>query len=376
MSHDVIVLGGGIAGISAAARLSQGARVLVIEGEEQLGYHSSGRSATFYHFGIGDRTVRALTSFSRPFFEAPPSELSQEPFCTPKPALFVARPDMLQALDELHRDMERFSPDLERIGTQAILGLVPVLKVGDDAIVAGVVDRGGRKLDANALLQAFVRAVKRGGGEVMQGSPALSIRREGSQWHVTTAQGDWRAPVLVNATGAWADKTAALAGVRPLGVSPLRRTIIVFDPPEGVSVADWPFVKSAVNEFYMLPEAGRLLASPVDEVPSGPVDAQPEDYDIALAAYRVEEYTTMPVKRIAHRWAGLRSFTADRIPTAGFSSEAPGFFWLAGQGGYGLQTAPAMAEATASLILGTPWPEGLAELGVMPDDIGPKRLSG
>lgn len=376
MSHDVIVLGGGIAGISAAARLSQGARVLVIEGEDQLGYHSSGRSATFYHFGIGDRTVRALTSFSRPFFEAPPPDLSEQPFCSAKPALFVARPDMLPALDALYQDMEPFSQGLERVGEQAMLDLVPVLKVGGDGVVAGVVDHGGRKLDAHGLLQAFFRAVRKGGGEIMQGSPVTSIRHDGSQWHVTTSQGSWRAPVIVNATGAWADRTAELAGVRPLGISPLRRTIIVFDPPEGISVGDWPFVKTAVNEFYMLPEAGRLLASPVDEIPSAPVDAQPEDYDIALAAYRVEEFTTMPVRRIAHRWAGLRSFTTDRIPTAGFAPDAPGFFWLAGQGGYGLQTAPAMAEATAALILGKPWPERLAELGVMPDNIGPRRLLG
>lgn len=376
MRYDIIVLGGGIAGISAAARLAQSARVAVLEREDAIGYHSSGRSATFYHFGIGDRTVRALTSFSRPFFEEPPVALSAEPFCVPKPALFVARAEMIPALNELHREMSHFSSDLSKVGPQEILDLVPVMRVGPEAIVAGVVDRGGRKLDANALLQAYARAVKRGGGEVVHSASATSIRREGGLWCVTTEQGEWRASVLVNATGAWADETAKLAGVRPLGVSPLRRTIIVFDPPEGVAVADWPFVKTAVNEFYMLPEAGRLLASPVDEIPSPPLDAQPEEYDLALAAYRVEEFTTMSVRRIAHRWAGLRSFVADRIPTAGFAPDAPGFFWLVGQGGYGLQTAPAMAEATAALILGEPWPERLAALGVMPDAIGPQRLLG
>ena len=374
MRYDIIVLGGGIAGISAAARLAQSARVAVLEREEAIGYHSSGRSATFYHFGIGDRTVRALTSFSRPFFEEPPAALSAEPFCVPKPALFVARQEMMPALEELHREMAQFSSDLSKVGPKEILDLVPVIRVGPEVIVAGVVDRGGRKLDANALLQAYARAVKRGGGEVVHGAAATSIRKEDGLWCVTTAQGEWRAAVLVNATGAWADETAKLAGVKPLGVMPLRRTIIVFDPPEGMTVTDWPFVKTAVNEFYMLPEAGRLLASPVDEIPSPPLDAQPEEYDIALAAYRVEEFTTMSVRRIAHRWAGLRSFVADRIPTAGFAPDAAGFFWLVGQGGYGLQTAPAMAEATATLILGEAWPERLAELGVQPEMIGPQRL--
>ena len=166
----------------------------------------------------------------------------------------------------------------------------------------------------------------------------------------------------------------ALAGVRPLGLRPLRRTIIVVDPPQGAEVRGWPFVKTAVDDFYILPESGRLMASPVDEVESGPCDAQPEDYDVALAAWKVERYTTLAVARIAHRWAGLRTFTADRTPAAGFDPQAPGFFWLAGQGGFGLQTAPAMAEAVEALITGADWPEALTEAGVAAQDLRPERL--
>jgi D-arginine dehydrogenase len=192
---------------------------------------------------------------------------------------------------------------------------------------------------------------------------------------VVTEAGERRtAPVLVNAAGAWADRIAELAGVAPLGLQPKRRTIIVVDPPEGRDVSGWPFVKTAADQFYMLPEAGRLMASPVDEIDSGACDAQPEDYDIALAAHRVEEYTTLAVGRIPHKWAGLRTFTRDRVPAAGFASDAPGFFWLAGQGGYGLQTAPAMAEAAEALIIGTAWPPGLADLGIAPEQIRPDRL--
>jgi D-arginine dehydrogenase len=155
----------------------------------------------------------------------------------------------------------------------------------------------------------------------------------------------------------------------------MRRTIIVIDPPQGMDVQGWPFVHTAASDFYMLPEAGRLLASPVDENPSDPCDAFPEEYDIALAAAKVEEYTTLSIRRIAHSWAGLRSFVADRVPTAGFDSEAPGFFWLAGQGGYGLQTAPAMAEVVEALVTGGDWPRGLAALGVTRDQIEPARLA-
>jgi D-arginine dehydrogenase len=231
------------------------------------------------------------------------------------------------------------------------------------------------RLDAHALLQGYSRAVRGSGGELVTGRRIEAIRRAGADWEINTAKGErWTAPVLVNAAGAWADRVAAAAGVKPLGLRPLRRTIIVFDPPTGQDVRGWPFIKTAADAFYMLPEAGRLMASPVDEVPDEPCDAQPEDYDVALAAWRVEEYTSMSIPRIAHSWAGLRTFTSDRVPTAGFAADATGFFWLAGQGGYGLQTAPAMAAISEALVTGGDWPGGLTELGVTRERIVPDRL--
>jgi D-arginine dehydrogenase len=192
---------------------------------------------------------------------------------------------------------------------------------------------------------------------------------------VTDESGDgWSAPVLIDAAGAWADGVAALAGLPPLRLQPLRRTIIVVDPPPGADVRGWPFVKTAVDDFYILPESGRLIASPVDEVASDPCDALPEEYDVALAAWKVERYTTLAVARIAHRWAGLRTFAADRSPVVGFDPRAPGFFWLAGQGGFGLQTAPALAEAVEALATGGAWPESFARLGVAAADLSPARL--
>ncbi|HEX8655568.1 MAG TPA: FAD-binding oxidoreductase [Allosphingosinicella sp.] len=237
----------------------------------------------------------------------------------------------------------------------------------------GCLDPDGLRLDSDAMLQGHARAVRAAGGEVLTGRRAARIA---PSWTVTTdSEEEWTAPVLVNAAGAWADGIAERAGARPLALRPLRRTIIVFDAPADCDVRSWPFVKTAVDDFYILPEGGRLAASPVDEIECEPCDAQPEDYDAALAAWKVERYTSLGVARILHRRAGLRTFTADRVPVAGFAADAPGFFWLAGQGGYGLQTAPAMAAIAKSLIAGGPWPEGLAELGAGPAEVGIDRLA-
>jgi D-arginine dehydrogenase len=372
---DSLVIGGGVAGLSAAARLVRHGKVVVLEAEEALGYHSSGRSVTFSHYGIGNAAVRGLTSHSRAFFLNPPAGFSEQPIARTASALFVATEEMLPELHALQAQMERFTASTSYVGEAEIRELCPVLKTGEGGIVSGVFEPSGLRLDADMLLQGFARAVREGGGEIHTGKRIARVARAGGDWEVETETGErFVAPILVNAAGAWADAVAALAGVTPLGLQPKRRTIIGIDPPAGQDVRSWPFVKTAADLFYMLPEAGRLLASPVEEVECDPCDAQPEDYDLALAAYRLEEYTTLSVRRIAHRWAGLRTFTSDRVPTAGFAPDVAGFFWLAGQGGYGLQTAPAMAAVAEALITGGDWPAGLSELGVEPEHIRPERL--
>ena len=373
---DILVIGGGIAGLSGAARLARSARVVVVEAEEHLGVHASGRSATFFHFGIGNAPVRALTAASRGFFDSPPEEVADAPLAEEWPALFVATEAMLGELDALEAAMGRFTGTVARVSEEEMKALVPVLRTGGEGVVAGLLDRSGRRLEADRLLQAFAKAVKAKGGEVRLGAGLRGLGREGGVWRAETAAGAIEAELVVNAAGAWADEVAAMAGVRPLGLIPLRRTVILFDPPGGVDAARWPFTKTAADEFYMLPQGGRLLASPVDEHPSAPCDAQPEDLDVALAAWRVEQFTTMKVERVAGRWAGLRTFAPDRVPVAGFAPDAEGFFWLAGQGGYGLQTAPAMAEAAEALLSGGQWPERLSRLGVRAEDLAPGRFAG
>jgi len=350
--------------------LSPHAKVIVLEAEEQLGYHSSGRSATMLHYALGNPLVRALTLASRQFIDRPPQGFTAIPLGHTRPVLVHAREDELPALDELEAAIAPFAT-LERVGEQGILDLCPVMRVGKQGAVAALVDRDAIKLDSDALLQGYTRTVRHGGGEVITGARVVQLGRESGAWTADTERGDrFSAPIVVNAAGSWADTIAALAGVAPIGLQPKRRTIITFDGPEGVDVSSWPFVKTVGDELYFASESGRLFASPMDEVPSEPTDAQPDDYEVALAAHRVEQRTTIEVKRIVHKWAGLRTFSPDKLPVAGFAPGADGFFWLAGQGGFGLQTSPAMGAIAASLIADTRWP--VPE--VRAEELNPRRF--
>ena len=359
---DIIVIGGGVAGLSAAAALSKHAKVKVLEAEESIGFHASGRSATMLHYALGDRLVRALTLASRPFFENPPAGFADTPLGHRMPVLVHAREDEREALEALEAEISLFA-SLERLDARAVHELCPLLK--DDA-VHGIVDRNAARLDPHGLLQGYLRQLRTRGGELHVAAQASSIEYSVGIWKVTTDKGDgFSAPIIVNAAGSWADRIAELAGVQPLGLEPKRRTIITFDAPKGTRLEDLPFAKTIGDELYFAPESGRLFASPMDEVPSEPCDAQPDEYEVALAAHRMEERTVVKVERIHSRWAGLRTFTPDRHPAVDFAVDGKGFFWLAGQGGFGLQTSPAMAAITESLIVGTPWPVP----DVMPGDL-------
>ncbi len=342
----------------------------MLEAEDSLGYHSSGRSATMLHYALGNPVVRELTLASRPFFDQPPEGFTDVPLGRTMPVLVYAREDELAALEALDSAITPFAP-LERLGETEMLELCPLLRIGEGGAASGLADRNGLRLDPHALLQGYARLLRHSGGRLVTSARVAAIRREAGSWEVVTERGDrFSAPVLVNAAGSWADAIATIAGVRPLGLAPRRRTIITFDAPEGSDLSGWPFAKTVGEELYFAPESGRLFASPMDEVPSDPCDAQPDDYEVALAAHRVEERTTMAVGRIVHKWAGLRTFTPDRKPAAGFAPDVEGFFWLAGQGGFGLQTSPMMARAVASLIEGAPWPLG----GVTAEELSPVRF--
>lgn len=370
---DILIIGGGIAGLSAGDALADHRKVVVLERESALGYHASGRSATFCHFGIGDDAVRAMTRYSLDIFPSYDRPEDGVAISQRWPAMFIATESMRPGMDALEAIMRPLTPSLRSLTAAEAQSIVPILRTGPDHVVAALLDPDARRLDSDALLQHHARSVARKSGSVIAEAEVNAISRVGSRWQVDTAKGIFTAEILVNAAGAWADAIAVMAGVVPLGLQPLRRTIISVEPPAGLDISRWPFTKTVDQGFYLLPDAGRLLVSPMDEVPSDAVDAQAEEYEIALAAWLLEENTTAAVSRVGHKWAGLRTFTPDRVPTAGFDRAVADFFWLAGQGGYGLQTSPAMAAVTASLITGVAWPTSLTAAGITADQLSPDK---
>ncbi|MFL6735856.1 MAG: NAD(P)/FAD-dependent oxidoreductase [Sphingomonas sp.] len=352
---DILVIGGGIAGLSAAAALSSHAAVTVLEAEEQIGFHSSGRSATMVHYALGDRIVRALTRASRAFFDNPPTGFTETPLGQRMAVLVHAREEERDALEALAGDISPFAK-IERLDAAGVHALCPLLK--EDARY-GIADLEGLRLDPHGLLHGNLRQLRAGGGVLQLGARIARLEHSAGLWTLTSEKGEsFSAPIVVNAAGSWADDVARRARVQLLGLQPMRRTIITFEAPEGTDLDRLPFTKTIGDQLYFAPESGRLFASPMDEVPSKPADAQPDEYEVALAAHRMEERTIVEVGQIHSKWAGLRTFTRDRRPAVGFASDAEGFFWLAGQGGFGLQTSPAIAAVVESLVARTPWPVG------------------
>jgi D-arginine dehydrogenase len=338
--------------------------VVVLEGERAPGYHASGRSVAVAHFGLGERLVRTLTALSLPALAA---------HGTRHPALHIASSAQLGALDALDNTHRQFGCDYARISGAEARALLPVLK--PEACEAALVDHGALKLDTHTMLQAHVTTLRAARSTVVTGAQVSAIARDGAGWRVEASGKTYAAPLLINAAGAWADAIARLAGVTPIGIEPRRRTVISFAALPDEDVRAWPFTKTVSEGFYLLPEgSGQLLASSMDQTPSAPCDAAPEELDIAIAADRVEQATTLPIRRIAHSWAGLRSFAPDELPVIGHAAGAPGFVWVAGQGGAGFQTAPALSRIAESAVLGLPFPTDCAAAGLVPEQFAPARL--
>ncbi|HEX6980174.1 MAG TPA: FAD-binding oxidoreductase [Alphaproteobacteria bacterium] len=368
---DVIVIGGGIAGASAAYILSATRRVVVLERESQPGYHATGRSAALFTETYGNETVRALTKASRAFLAAPAPGFAEAPLLTPRGSLVVARADQRAPFETALEAARRLVPSVERIGAEAARARVPALRA--DYVADAFLEPAAMDIDVHALHHGFLRGLRARGGRLVTDTEVLGMTRIGRDWRVETRAGAYTAAIVVNAAGAWADAIARLAGIAPIGLVPKRRTAITFDAPTA-DFRDWPMVIDVDERFYFKPDAGRLLASPADETPVEPCDAQPEELDIAVLVDRLEQATTLRVARIAAKWAGLRSFVADKTPVAGFEPTADGFFWLAGQGGYGIQTSPAMAHIAACLIDGKGLPADVADLGVTATALSPARF--
>lgn len=365
---DVIVIGAGIAGASAAAELAVDANVVLLEMEAQAGYHATGRSAAFFAAAYGNKTVRDITGSCENFFLNPPAGFSESALIRLRDCMFFGRADQLPRLEAMQAD----NPRLEFLNSTQVRERVPLLSA---AYLHGAMwDRMGGDLDVDALLQAYLRLFRRRGGQLLKNHCVTGLRHTGGAWLVTSGQEEITAPIVVNAAGAWADNIAEIAGLSPLGVKPLRRTAILIDPPAGMDIEHWPLMIDADEDFYFKPDAGQILISPADETPTAPCDAQAEDYDIAVGVDHFEKATSLEIRRINHRWAGLRTFAPDKIFVAGFDSRADGFFWLAGQGGYGVQSAPAMAHMSACIISGGQPPADFSKIMKYKDAVRPDRL--
>jgi D-arginine dehydrogenase len=347
LDFDALVIGAGMAGATAAAHLAKTHRVAVLEAEDSAGYHSTGRSAAIWILNYGPPDVRRLTGASRAFFANPPAGFAEAPLLAPRPVVTLAPADQLSKLEAMIAEGEGIEP----IAVAAVAAMVPALRPFYAA--AAAIERDAFDIDVAALHAGFLRILRASGGALALRARAGRIWHEGGLWHALAADGrTYRAPSLVNAAGAWGDAVAAIAGVAPLGLQPKRRTALILDPG-AFDCSFWPLLGDVGHSWYVRPEARRkLMVSPADETDMDPHDVQPDELDVAIAVDRMQQALDIPVSRIEHRWAGLRSFTPDRSLAIGFDAEAPGFLWMIGQGGYGIQTAPAAGRLAAGLLRG------------------------
>lgn len=342
MIHDIAVIGAGMAGASLAAELAPHARVLLIEAEDAPGYHATGRSAAFWEECYGGPGVVPLTRASGTY-------LAHHGLLTPRGALYVGRAEDRAAMDAFRASYEGTGVRIESLRRSALESHVPHIR---PEWSEGLYQPACADIDVAGLHQHYLAAARRGRAELAVRAQVTGLARSAGVWTITSARGEtWQAATIVNAAGAWADQIAAAAGAAAIGIAPFRRTVAVLrvDPP---APADLPLVLDINGGFYFKPDAGRLWLSPHDEIPSDPCDAAPEEIDVAIAIDRFMAATDWRIAAVERRWAGLRSFAPDRMPVYGFDPVCEGFFWFAGQGGFGIQTAPAAARLGAQVLLG------------------------
>ncbi|MBN9216791.1 MAG: FAD-binding oxidoreductase [Mesorhizobium sp.] len=364
--QKIVVIGGGIAGLSLGAALGDRAEVTVLEREPHLGYHASGRSAALFTETYGNRLVRGLTLASR-------RQIVDGGFVAHRRgALHVGWRGDDAAIDRLAGELQALVPSVRRLSAAELHALVPV--IAEEATCGGVYEPDAVDVDTGKMLAACASALKAGGGIIRTGEEVREISRTANGFSVTTGTAVYPADIVVNAAGAWVDVVAGMAELAGLGFQPKRRTAFLFDPPAGADISGWPLVVDLHEQFYFKPDAGRLIGSLAEETDSEPCDAYPEDIDVAIAVDRIEQATSMRIGRPSTPWAGLRTFAPDRTPVIGFDPRLPGFFWLGGQGGYGFQVSLTLARLGSALISGGALPADLAALGVTAAALAPDRF--
>ena len=374
MNHaDFIIIGGGIAGASTGFWLSQHGKVIVLERESHPGYHSTGRSAALYTAAYGTPQVRALTLASREFFDNPPPGFCEHPLLTPRGEMTVDFTGDSAEWNAQYLSAKATVPQVELLSASEACAKMPILR--REKVHGALYDPTASDIDTDALHQGYLRGIRRNSGEVLTDHVVQALNRDAAGiWQVQTNETTYTAPLIINAAGAWADTIGALAGAAPIGLQPKRRSAFIFAGAEGIDTHHWPMLVALDESFYMKPDAGMFLGSPANADPVEPQDIQPEELDIAMGIYQIEEATTLTIRRPTRTWAGLRSFVQDGDLISGFDPQVPGLFWVAAQGGYGIQTSPAMGQASAALVRGAALPEALARFGLDAGMLSPARL--
>lgn len=370
---DICILGGGMAGVSVAWHLAGRGEVLLLEREPQLAYHSTGRSAALFAPLYGGPAIRLLTHATGPFLQAPPPGFAAAPLLKTRGFLTLGTQAQRAEAEAQLAAARALGTALLELSPQQARARLPALRA--DRFDWALLDESAADIDVDLLFQGFLRGARAGGARIQTGREVTRIEHSAGRWLVTCGDCQVSARVIVNAAGAWADEIARLAGLRPLQLVPHRRTAFIFDAPAGVATAHWPMVSDAGEHFYFKPDAGRLLGSLSEEVPSPPCDAQADDLDVATAVDRIEQHLEFPVTRVLRAWTGLRTFGPDREPVSGFDPQAPGFYWHAGLGGYGIQTSAALGAFAASRILEAPLPDTLTRQGFDARCLGVERLT-
>jgi D-arginine dehydrogenase len=372
-NSDFIVIGAGIAGASICSFLAPHGSVTLLEREQMPGYHSSGRSAAIFTVAIEALSMRQLALASRSFFLRPPEGFCDYPLVRPRGSMTVAWGDSENILTEELQLLETTDAHFARLDPAEATARCPYLRKAD--LSGAVIEKDAMDIDVDLLLQSYLRTARTSGLAQHNSVDIMSIERQGGLWHVRTRNADFVAPVVVNAAGAWADRIAALADVHPLGLKAYRRTAFTFSAPMDDNLNEVPYVRSAASNWYFKPDAGRFLGSLADAVEVAPHDVLPEDIDVAQGLFNLMEDTTFDIDRPIASWAGLRTFTTDRNPVAGFDRDAEGFFWLAGQGGCGVLTSPALGQAAAALARNRPLPDPLLAAGLTAAQLSPGRFA-
>ncbi len=375
--YDLAIVGGGIAGAALAYFLSPHYSILLLERESALGYHSTGRSAAEFTHRFHSATIGQLTQASYDFFLHPPEHFTDISLLRKRGNLIIANEEKAQRLADVFMEEQKSAPafasPIERLSVAQAIEKVPFLN--PDYVVDAFYDPDCWDIEVENVLQGYIKGAKRNGAEILLNTELHSAIHNDAHWTLETSNGKMSAHTVVNAAGGWVDPIAEMFGVPSLNIIPHRRTAISVKVPD-YDVSHMPEVNEVDEDFYFKPDAGQLMVSPADETPVEPHDAWPEDLDIAYAAHYLTECSTLEFEHIAHKWAGLRTFAPDRLPVVGFSSKQPNFFWLAGQGGYGIQTSPALGRMAASLIHSQTIPEDMAQLGLTSDTFSPARFGG